>query len=95
MEIFRRWYRDSVILDNYRNQAASYSMAVLCWMEVCFIPFIFGGVYFLLIGRDHRRRRVIAGLGARNELCDAPFRAPIFSRMMEYSFGESRTSGCL
>ena len=51
IEIFRRWYRDSIILDNYRIQAASSSMAMLWLGEICFIPFVLLGGYWLLIGK--------------------------------------------
>ncbi len=52
IEIFRRWYRDSIILDNARNQAASSSMAMLWLGEICFIPFVLLGGYWLLIGKE-------------------------------------------
>ncbi len=52
IEIFRRWYRDSIILDNYRTQAASSSMAMLWLGEICFIPFVLLGGYWLLIGKE-------------------------------------------
>jgi hypothetical protein len=52
IEIFRRWYRDSIILDNARNQAASSSMAMLWLGEVCSIPFVLLGGYWLLIGKE-------------------------------------------
>ena len=52
IEFFRRWCRDSIILDNARNKAASTSMAVLWLREISFIPFVLLGGYWLLIGKE-------------------------------------------
>jgi hypothetical protein len=52
IEIFRRWFRDSIILDNYRIQAASSSMAWLWCGVILFTPFVLLGGYLLLTGKE-------------------------------------------